>query len=205
MEDAPKLLKIPKSECPDIWIRPPRHKWPKSWSSMEDPILFFEWNLFGHPFPRLLCEGWSRKLCWNTDVKVANSECLFANWRKGLFMFVYVSDGKHWTYTWDVLNVSVRPVRHCWKIQNLILKLGFLVQQHENIRVENLTCKRSRRPTTWKDLQGNACKVIANGPTKQRSSCTKDPLFVLMSSIWRKKNWRQWENCHTFSHKFLKW
>ena len=29
MEDAPKLLKIPKSECPDIWIRLPRHKWPK--------------------------------------------------------------------------------------------------------------------------------------------------------------------------------
>ena len=25
MEDAPKLLKIPKSECPDIWFRPPRH------------------------------------------------------------------------------------------------------------------------------------------------------------------------------------
>ena len=39
MEDAPKLLKIPKSECPDIWIRLPRHKWPKSWSSMEDPRL----------------------------------------------------------------------------------------------------------------------------------------------------------------------
>ena len=32
MEDAPKLLKIPKSECPDIWIRLPRNKWPKSWS-----------------------------------------------------------------------------------------------------------------------------------------------------------------------------
>ena len=30
MEDAPKLLKIPKSECPDIWIRLPRHKWSKS-------------------------------------------------------------------------------------------------------------------------------------------------------------------------------
>ena len=26
MEDAPKSLKIPKSECPDIWIRLPRHK-----------------------------------------------------------------------------------------------------------------------------------------------------------------------------------
>ena len=29
MEDAPQLLKIPKSECPDIWIRLPRHTWPK--------------------------------------------------------------------------------------------------------------------------------------------------------------------------------
>ena len=25
MEDAPKLFKIPKSECPHIWIRLPRH------------------------------------------------------------------------------------------------------------------------------------------------------------------------------------
>ena len=41
MEDAPKLLKIPKSECPDMWIRLPRHKWPKSWSSMEDPVVHF--------------------------------------------------------------------------------------------------------------------------------------------------------------------
>ena len=30
MEDVPKLLIIPKSECPDIWIRLPQHKWPKS-------------------------------------------------------------------------------------------------------------------------------------------------------------------------------
>ena len=29
MVDAPKLLKIPKSECPEIWIRLPLHKWPK--------------------------------------------------------------------------------------------------------------------------------------------------------------------------------
>ena len=26
MEDAPILLRIPKSECPDVWIRLPRHK-----------------------------------------------------------------------------------------------------------------------------------------------------------------------------------
>ena len=42
MEDAPKLLKIPKSECPVIWFRLPRHKWPKSWSRMEDPVVPLE-------------------------------------------------------------------------------------------------------------------------------------------------------------------
>ena len=54
MENAPKLLKIPKSECPDIWIRIPRHKWPKSWSSMEDPVVPLERNLYGHPLAGLL-------------------------------------------------------------------------------------------------------------------------------------------------------
>ena len=49
MEDAPQLLKIPKSECPDICIPLPRHKWPKSWSSMEDPVVPLERNLYGHP------------------------------------------------------------------------------------------------------------------------------------------------------------
>ena len=41
---------FPKSECLDIWIRLPRHKWPKSWSSMEDPVVPLERNLYG---PRL--------------------------------------------------------------------------------------------------------------------------------------------------------
>ena len=39
MEDAPTLLKIPESECPDIWIRLPKHKWPKSWSSLGRTIV----------------------------------------------------------------------------------------------------------------------------------------------------------------------
>ena len=58
MEDAPTLLKIPKSECPDIWIRLPRHKWPKSWSSMEDPVVPLERNLYGHPLAGL---SWERQ------------------------------------------------------------------------------------------------------------------------------------------------
>ena len=58
MEEASTLLKIPKSECPDIWIRLPKHKWPKSSSSMEDPVILLERNLFGHPLAGLL---WDRQ------------------------------------------------------------------------------------------------------------------------------------------------
>ena len=39
-----KLLKIPKSECPDIWIRLPKHKWPKSWEYIEDLVVPLERN-----------------------------------------------------------------------------------------------------------------------------------------------------------------
>ena len=77
MEDAHKLLKIPKSECPDIWIRLPRRKWPKSWSSMEDPVVLLERNLYGHPLAGLLWErqfeniflkhGWEKIPNWNVS------------------------------------------------------------------------------------------------------------------------------------------
>ena len=33
LEDTPRLLGIPKTECPDIWIRLPRNKCSKSWDS----------------------------------------------------------------------------------------------------------------------------------------------------------------------------
>ena len=61
MEDAPKLLKIPKSECPDIWIHLPPHKWSKSWSSMENPVVPLERNLYGHLLAGLVWEGNLRK------------------------------------------------------------------------------------------------------------------------------------------------
>ena len=53
LEDAPRLLKIPKSECPDIWMRRRLHRWPKSWSTMEDPVVTLERNLCEHPLAGL--------------------------------------------------------------------------------------------------------------------------------------------------------
>ena len=79
IEDAHKLLKIPKSECPDIWIRPPRHKWPKSWSSIEDPVVPLERNLYGHPLAGLLWEKHIEKIfCkhgWEKVSKLGMSLC----------------------------------------------------------------------------------------------------------------------------------
>ena len=89
MEDAHKLFKISKSECSDIWIRLPRHKWPKSWSSIEDPVVPLERNLYGHLLAGLLWERQFEKLLlkygWE---KVSNWECLFVHRQKGLFLFV---------------------------------------------------------------------------------------------------------------------
>ena len=50
IEDASTLFKEKtKSECPDVWIRLSKHKCPKSWSSMEDPVVPLERNLYGYP------------------------------------------------------------------------------------------------------------------------------------------------------------
>ena len=114
MEDAHKLVKIPKSECPDIWIRLPRHKWPKSWSSMEDPVVPLERNLYSHLLAGLLWESQFEKILlkhgWE---KVSNWECLFVHRQKGLFLSVYVDDfklaGKNQNLDpmWKVLNKEV--------------------------------------------------------------------------------------------------
>ena len=74
IEDAPSLLKIPESECPDIWIRLPKHKWPKSLSSVEDPVVLLERNLYGHPQAGPL---WERQ---NGKVLLENGRAKVPNW-----------------------------------------------------------------------------------------------------------------------------
>ena len=66
MEDAPKLSKISKSECADICIRLHRHKWPESWSSIEDPVVPLERNLYGHLLAVLHGKANLRKFYWST-------------------------------------------------------------------------------------------------------------------------------------------
>ena len=93
MEDAPKLLT--QSECPDIWIRLPRHTWPKSWSSMEDTVVPIERSLYGHPLAGLLWDRQFEKfLVEHGWEKVPKSECPYASRQKRVFLSVYVGDIK---------------------------------------------------------------------------------------------------------------
>ena len=88
MEDAPRWLKIPKSECPDTWIRLPRHKWRKSWSNIEDPLFFFsnEICMVTHLQASYGRGSW-RKFCWSLDrKKLRTGNCLFLHRKQGLFL-----------------------------------------------------------------------------------------------------------------------
>ena len=113
MEDAHKLLKIPKSECPDIWIRLPRHKW----SSIRDPVVSLERNLYGHPLAGLLWERQFEKILlkhgWE---KIPNWECLFGHREKGLFLSVYVDEIK--------LAGKKHNIDPMWKVLNKEVDLG---------------------------------------------------------------------------------
>ena len=117
MEDAHTLLKIPKSECPDIWIRLPRHKWPKSWSNKEGPVVLLERNLYGHPLVGLSWERQFEKILlkhgWE---KIPNWECLFVHREKGLFLSVYVDGIK--------LAGKKHNIDPMWKLLNKEVDLG---------------------------------------------------------------------------------
>ena len=89
MEDAPKLLKIPKSKFPHILIRLPRHQVLKSLSSVVDRVVPFEQNLYGHPLAGLSWDRQFEKVLLGGQ-KVSNWECLFVHREKLLFLSVYV-------------------------------------------------------------------------------------------------------------------
>ena len=95
MEDAPRFLTIPKSECPDVWIRLPRHKWPNGQNHGDSPWELLERNLYGHPSGRLLCERqFEEALLEHGSKKIPSRECMFVHLKQGLFLSVYVDDIK---------------------------------------------------------------------------------------------------------------
>ena len=125
MEDAPTLLNIRKSECPDIWIRLPKHKWPTTWSSVKDPVVPLELNLYGHPLAGLLWERQFEKVLlehgWE---KVPNCELIGKKDEKYWLLGnkVLTPYGK---YSWKTL---------IWENRHHSLTMFFWVVLNENVK-----------------------------------------------------------------------
>ena len=217
-EDAHKLLKIPESECPDIWI----HKWQKSWSSMEDPAVPLERNLSGHPLARLLWERQFEMILLKHDwEKVPNWECLFVHRQKGIFLSVYVDDiklaGKKHNIDpmWKVLNKEVdlgEPTsfldhvylgctqRQCEVSKDIVDNYRTMFEARISAgEVEKLQFPQNLRISSWSyDMVGHVKKCVkryselANKTTKQ---FYKVSLHASMTTTSKKKKQNLLENC----------
>ena len=206
--------KNPKSECPDIWIRLPRHTWPKSWSSMEDPVVPLERNLYGHPLAGLLWERHFEKILLKHGLeKIPNWEGLFVHRQKGLFLSVYVDDIK--------LAGKKQNIDPMWKLLNKEFNLGeptsFL--NHENLGCTRRQCEKSKdivdnyramfgsrisaggteklpysedlRISSWsydrKVMQRNVWNESVSWQTGRLKNFTKYQLLALMTTTSKKK------------------
>ena len=127
--------KFPKSECPDIWIRPPRHKWPKSRSSTEDPVVLLERKLYGHLFGKTV---W-RKAIWENpiEVRLGKSSKLGMRIRTPYKRIILIcacgwhqigwKETKHWT------NVASTIKKLNWENQHLSLIKYFWAALKDNV------------------------------------------------------------------------
>ena len=80
---------------PLTWIALPRHRHPKGWEHIPDPVCILRLNLYGHPLAGLYWEQHCRKVITkNGFVPVRGWECLYKHVEQGLFLSVYVDDFK---------------------------------------------------------------------------------------------------------------
>ena len=200
MEDAPTLLKIPKSECPDMWIRLPKHNWPKSCFSMEDPVVLLERNLYGHPLAGLLWETeFEKVLLEHGWEKVPNWECFFVKRDKGPLARIRVC-GRFQTASkkqnidpmWKVLmkEVDLGEQRYCGKLQKYVW-------------IQNL-CRSKRKTALFQETRrrhlfvvlryGRSCKEMCGARYCELANKTPQQLYkvttpCLDAIISKKKNW----------------
>ena len=111
MEAAPKLMKIPKSEFPDIWIRLPRHNWPKSWSSVEDPVVNTVERRFpvGNAYSYIVKKGCSYLCMWMTSNWLERNNTLIRGGKYSIKKLIW--ENQHLSlimYTWCVLKDNVK-------------------------------------------------------------------------------------------------
>ena len=179
LEDAPTFL-IPNSECPGIWIRPPKHKWPKSWSRKEDPVVPREWNLYCHPLAGQL-------FFWNTVGKsFLNGNVLST-----------VNDDSSYPRMWTLSNWQATETTHRTDLDNLWKTSTWENQHHFLTMYFSVTLEESQISrcivANCKDMFESR---ISAGATKRLPTRALGKCFVETISSWSfdmeshtKNNW----------------
>ena len=199
MEDAPTLMKLPKSECLDIWIQKQRRKWPKTWKNIEEPVISLERNLYGHSTAGL--QGREREfekvLLENLCKKAPTWECLFVHRQQSLSLSVYVDDikmaGKKHNLApmrnilmkhvdlekattlldqeWlGCANANVNRTQISSTSAEMFGSRIFARATEKLLVSENVVETLLRGPTKWTDMRRNAWNGTANWQTK--ASCS---------------------------------
>ena len=87
--------RLKKEECPDIWMRLPRHKWPTSRYNIEKPAVPLDRNLCGRPLVGSLWERHFERVLlengWGESTKLGMLVCASS---ARSFLSVYVDDIK---------------------------------------------------------------------------------------------------------------
>ena len=188
MEDAPKLLKIPKSECPDIWIRLPRHTWPTPWSNIGDPVVPLERNLYGHPLAGLLWERQFKDVSLGLGCEkipelgmcVRSSETRIVLTRFSWMISkcleerrIWLPYGRNWWKRWSWRTNFISWPRIFWGVLNVNAnRTKPSLKTTENVPI-NIFCW-GNWPVAWSyDMEGHAKKCVerycklANKTTQQ--------------------------------------
>ena len=232
MEDAPRLLGIPKSEYPrDLDTPSATNEQNYGLMNVEELVVLPERNLYGHTLAVLLWEtqfeelmtelGWERVLNW---------ECLFVHRKPGLYLSETVDDinmigeKQHMSPMWKKLMINVHLDETTTLLDHGILgctqrdcKLNeFVIEEYREMfesRIssgadekfpgwENPHERRWRVPTTWKDMLKNAMRDCELANNKEEQIYSF-LVFDWMITSSRRKILKRLEGYQKFAHKLL--
>ena len=202
---------------------------PKSWSSMEDPVVPLERILYGHPLAGLLWERQVEKILLKCGwEKVSNWECLSEHREKGysylcMWMTISWKETKHksdvestqqrsWfgrtnIFPWSWLpgvysNTMWNKQRYCWQLQNHVWIQNFCRSNWKNYHARKI-CVFLRGHITWKVMSRNVWNDIVSWQAGRLNNSTKYQLHALLTIISKKKKWNPWENCQKYALKLF--
>ena len=137
------VVKIPKSECLDVWARLPRHTRPKSWAKTKIPWYFLN----------EICTD-TRKGADHNGSRVEEIDQTCRSWR------IYII-----SWPWKLVMYPAwmqTEWNNCWTIHEDVWVTWFCWSNRKITRMAESRTKLERCPTTWKDMLKHALIDVVN-------------------------------------------